>query len=132
MAYHRFAGVVANCAVLFNLLILWGVLQNIDAALTLPGIAGIVLTIGMAVDATSLCLRGSRRRFKNSGRIAAAIHAGDSKAYSAIVNSNSTTIIAALILTQFDSGPIKGFAIMLIIGVRLFDVYSTFCNTGLF
>ncbi len=117
VAYYRFAGIVASCAVLFNLLILWGVLQNIDAALTLPGIAGIVLTIGMAVDANVLVFERIKEEFKNSGRIGAAIHAGYNKAYSAIVDSNLTTIIAALVLTQFDSGPIKGFAITLIIGV---------------
>jgi len=117
VSYYRFAGVIASVAVLFNLLILWGVLQNIDAALTLPGIAGIVLTIGMAVDANVLVFERIKEELKNSGRLASAIHAGYNKAYSAIVDSNLTTIIAALILTQFDSGPIKGFAITLIIGV---------------
>ncbi len=117
VAYYRFAGVVASIAVLFNLLILWGVLQNIDAALTLPGIAGIVLTIGMAVDANVLVFERIKEEFRNSGRISSAIQAGYNKAYSAIVDSNLTTLIAAVILTQFDSGPIKGFAINLIIGV---------------
>ncbi len=117
VGYYRFAGVVASAAVLFNLLILWGVLQNIDAALTLPGIAGIVLTIGMAVDANVLVFERIKEEFKNSGRIGSAINAGYNKAYSAIVDSNLTTLIAALVLTQFDSGPIKGFAITLIIGV---------------
>ena len=117
VGYYRFAGVVASAAVLFNLLILWGVLQNIDAALTLPGIAGIVLTIGMAVDANVLVFERIKEEFKNSGRIGSAINAGYNKAYSAIVDSNLTTLIAAIVLTQFDSGPIKGFAITLIIGV---------------
>lgn len=117
VGYYRFAGVVASCAVILNILIMWGVLQNIDAALTLPTIAGIVLTIGMAVDANVLVFERIREEFKISGRIASAIQAGYRKAFSAIVDSNITTIIAALILIQFDSGPIKGFAVSLIIGI---------------
>lgn len=117
ISYYRFAGVVASCAVLLNILIMWAVLQNIDAAITLPMIAGIVLTIGMAVDANVLVFERVREEFKISGRIASAIQAGYRKAFSAIADSNITTIIAALILIQFDSGPIKGFAISLIIGI---------------
>ncbi len=115
--YYRFAGLVACVAVLFNLLIMWGVLQNIGAALTLPGIAGLVLTIGMAVDANVLVFERFREEFQISGRLGSALSAGYRKAFSAIVDSNLTTIIAALILTQFDSGPIKGFATVIIIGI---------------
>lgn len=117
IGYYRFAGLVASCAVFLNILIMWGVLQNLGAAITLPGIAGIVLTIGMAVDANVLVFERIREEFKISGRIGSAIQAGYSKAFSAIVDSNVTTIIAATILTQFDSGPVKGFAITLIIGI---------------
>ncbi|MBT3394674.1 MAG: protein translocase subunit SecD [Waddliaceae bacterium] len=114
---YSFFGIVASCAVLFNLLIMWGVLQNLDAALTLPGIAGIILTIGMAVDANVLVFERIREEFSVSGKLASAVQKGYEKAFSAIVDSNITTIIAALILIQFDSGPIKGFAITLIIGI---------------
>lgn len=117
VGYYRFAGVVASVAVLLNLLIMWGVLQNLGAALTLPTIAGIVLTIGMAVDANVLVFERIREEFKLSGRIASAIQTGYRKAFSAIFDSNITTIIAALILIQFDSGPIKGFAVSLIVGI---------------
>lgn len=117
IGYYHFAGIVASCAVLLNILIMWGVLQNLGAALTLPGIAGIVLTIGMAVDANVLVFERIREEFKISGRIASAIQAGYRKAFSAIIDSNITTIIAAIILIQFDSGPIKGFAVTLIIGI---------------
>lgn len=117
VGYYHFAGVVASCAVLFNILVMWGVLQNLDAALTLPGIAAIVLTIGMAVDANVLVFERVREEFSISGRIASAIQAGYKKAFTAIVDSNITTIIAAVILIQFDSGPIKGFAVTLIIGI---------------
>jgi SecD/SecF fusion protein len=117
VGYYHFAGLVAVAAVLFNIFIIWGVLQNLDAAMTLPGIAGIVLVIGMAVDANVLVFERVREEFKLSGRIASALQAGYRKAFSAIVDSNVTTIIAALILIQFDSGPIKGFAVTLIIGI---------------
>ncbi len=114
---YRFAGMVASIAVVVNLLIMWGVFQSIGIALTLPGIAGVVLTIGMAVDANVLVFERIREEFSVSGRIATAIHAGYKKAFSAIIDSNITTLMAAFILIQFDSGPIKGFAVVLIIGI---------------
>lgn len=114
---YRFGGVIACIAVLFNLLIIWAVLQNLSAALTLPGIAGIILTVGMAVDANVLVFERIREEFAKHGRLPSAIQAGYRKAFSAIVDSNLTTIIAALILLNFDSGPIKGFALTLIIGI---------------
>jgi SecD/SecF fusion protein len=115
--YYRFGGLVASVAVIFNLLIVWGVLQNLGAALTLPGIAGIILALGMAVDANVLVFERIREEFAQSGRLASAIQAGYKKAFTAIVDSNLTTIIAAVILLNFDAGPIKGFALTLIIGV---------------
>lgn len=114
--YYRFGGVVASIAVLFNLMIMWGVLQNIGAALTLPGIAGIILTVAMSVDANVLVFERIREEFALSGRLPSAVQAGYRKAFNAIVDSNLTTIIAALILLNFDSGPIKGFALTIIIG----------------
>lgn len=117
VSYYHFGGVVASVAVIFNLLIMWGILQNIGAALTLPGIAGLVLTMGMAVDANVLVFERIREEFSQSGRIASAIQAGYRKAFSAIFDSNITTIIVAAILIQFDAGPIRGFAIILIIGI---------------
>lgn len=117
VGYYRFAGVVASIAVLFNLLIMWATLQNIQATVTLAGIAGIILTVGMAVDANVLVFERIREEFAISKRIASAVHTGYRKAFSAILDSNVTTIIAALILLHFDSGPIKGFALTLIIGI---------------
>jgi SecD/SecF fusion protein len=117
VGYYRFAGIVASFAVIFNLLMMWGILQNLDAALSLPGIAAIVLTVGMAVDANVLVFERTREEFKISGRLGSALQAGYKKAFSAIIDSNLTTVIAALILIQFDSGPIKGFATTLIIGI---------------
>ncbi len=117
IAYYRFAGLIASIAVLFNLLILWATLQNMGATLSLAGIAGIILTVGMAVDANVLVFERVKEEFAVHGKLASAIAAGYKKAYSAIVDSNVTTIIAALILLNFDAGPIKGFAITLIIGI---------------
>lgn len=117
VSYYRFGGIIASIAVIFNLLILWATLQNIQATLSLAGIAGIILTVGMAVDANVLVFERIREEFQATGRIAIAIHTGYRKAFSAILDSNVTTIIAALILLNFDSGPIKAFAITMIIGI---------------
>lgn len=116
-SYYRFSGVVASLAVIFNLLIIWGALQNLGAAMTLPSIAGIILAVGMSVDANVLVFERIREEFAISKRLPSAVAAGYRKAFSAIVDSNLTTIIAALILLNFDSGPIKGFALTLIIGI---------------
>lgn len=117
ISYYRFGGLIASVAVIFNILIMWAVLQNLGATLTLASIAGAILTLGMAVDANVLVFERIREEFALTGRLASAVHAGYRKAFSAIVDSNVTTIIAAIILLQFDSGPIKGFAVTLIIGI---------------
>lgn len=117
VGYYRFAGIVASIAVLFNLLIMWAALQNIQATMTLAGIAGVILTLGMAVDANVLVFERIREEYAKTGRIASAVRLGYSKAFSAILDSNVTTIIAAVILLNFDSGPIKGLALSLIIGI---------------
>lgn len=117
VGYYRFAGLIASVAVFFNILIMWATLQNLGATLSLAGIAGLILTVGMAVDANVLVFERIKEEFAATGRIASAISAGYKKAFSAIVDSNVTTIIAALILLNFDAGPIKAFAITLIIGI---------------
>ena len=117
LTYYRFSGLVATVAVLLNLLIMWATLQNLHATLTLAGIAGVILTVAMAVDANVLVFERFKEEFAISGRLAASILAAYKKAFSAILDSNVTTIIAALILLNFDAGPIKGFAITLIIGI---------------
>jgi SecD/SecF fusion protein len=117
ISYYRFGGMIASIAVLFNLVIMWAALQNIQATMTLASIAGIILTLGMAVDANVLVFERVREEFAATGKIAVAMHAGYRKAFSAIFDSNITTLIAAVILLNFDSGPIKGLAITLIIGL---------------
>jgi len=115
--YYRFAGVIASIAVLINLLIMWATLQNLGATITLASIAGIILTMGMAVDANVLIFERIREEFALTQRIHTAIQAGYKKAFAAILDSNITTIIAGLVLLNFDSGPVKGFALTLIIGI---------------
>lgn len=117
IAYYRFAGIIASLAVVFNILIIWATLQNLGASLTLAGIAGIILTIGMAVDANVLIFERIREENQLHNNLTKAISKGYKKAFSAIFDSNITTIIAALILLNFDAGPVKGFALTLIIGI---------------
>ncbi len=117
IGYYRFGGVIASIAVLVNLLIMWATLQNIGATITLAGLAGIILTVGMAVDANVLVFERIREEFEKTKKISTAIQSGYKRAFTAIIDSNVTTVIAALILLNFDSGPIKGFAVTLIIGI---------------
>ncbi|MEZ5315097.1 MAG: protein translocase subunit SecF [Chlamydiales bacterium] len=117
ISYYRFSGLIASLAVLFNLLIIWGVLQNLGSALTLPSIAGVILAVGMSVDANVLVFERIREEFSISKRLPSSLAAGYRKAFSAILDSNLTTILAALILLNFDAGPVKGFALTLIIGI---------------
>lgn len=117
VVYYRFSGVVASVALLFNLLIIWATLQNLQATLTLSGIAGIILTLGMAVDANVLVFERIREELKKTSHLATAIYSGYKQAFSAIFDSNITTILAAIILLNFDTGPIKGLAITLTIGI---------------
>ena len=117
LVFYRFAGIVASVAVIFNLLILWATLQNLGATLTLAGLAGIILTVGMAVDANVLVFERIKEEFSLSGKISSALSIGYQKAYSAIIDSNITTMIAAMILLNFDAGPIKSFSVNLIIGI---------------
>jgi preprotein translocase subunit SecD len=117
MAYYRAFGVIANIALLSNLVLLVAVLSIIDATLTLPGIAALVLTMGMAVDANVLIFERIREELRAGQGPQASIQAGYEKAFVTIVDANLTTFIAGLSLFSIGSGPIKGFAIILIIGL---------------
>jgi preprotein translocase subunit SecD len=110
-------GIIADIALLANLVLLIAAMSLIQAQLSLPGIAGIVLTLGMAVDANVLIFERVREELRNDMSPQAAIRAGWDKAYSTIVDSNLTTLIAAVVLFMFGTGPIKGFAITLSIGI---------------
>lgn len=115
--YYLLAGVIANVALVVNFLIILGALGYFHATLTLPGIAGIILTIGMAVDANVLIYERMREELKIGRPVKLAIANGYHKAFSAILDSNVTTIIAAILLFKFGSGPIRGFAVTLVIGL---------------
>ncbi|MFN2338280.1 MAG: protein translocase subunit SecD [Gammaproteobacteria bacterium] len=115
--YYKVFGLVANLALALNLVIIVAVLSMLQATLTLPGIAGIVLTVGMAVDANVLIFERIREELRNGNSPQAAIHAGYEKAFSTIADANITTLIAAVVLFSFGTGPIKGFAVTLSIGI---------------
>jgi preprotein translocase subunit SecD len=115
--YYGLSGSVADVALIMNLIIIMGALTILKATLTLPGIAGLVLTVGMAVDANVLIFERIREELRLGKTPMAAIDAGYSKAFLTIMDSNVTTLIAALVLLQFGTGPIKGFAVTLSIGI---------------
>lgn len=115
--YYRYSGIVANMALVLNLILILGALAAFRATLTLPGIAGIVLTIGMAVDANVLIFERIREELRLGKSPRASIAGGYSKALLTIVDANITTLIAALVLFQFGTGPVKGFAVTLSIGI---------------
>ncbi|HLC27518.1 MAG TPA: protein translocase subunit SecD [bacterium] len=117
LIYYRFGGVAANLALSFNILILLGVMGYFRATLTLPGIAGIALTIGMAVDANVLIFERIREELRGGKTIRSSVDAGFHRAFLTIVDSNVTTLITALFLFQFGSGPVKGFAVTLTAGL---------------
>ncbi|MEE8586933.1 MAG: protein translocase subunit SecD, partial [Acidobacteriota bacterium] len=114
---YRFSGLNAVICLLLNLSILLGVLAYFRATLTLPGIAGIILTIGMAVDANILIFERIKEELKLGKTIRAAVEAGFEKVFSTIIDTNVTTLVASLFLYQFGTGPLKGFAITLAIGL---------------
>ncbi len=115
--YYRVFGLFANVALALNLVMIVAVLSLLQATLTLPGVAGIVLTVGMAVDANVLIFERIREELRNGNTPQASIHTGYERALSTIVDANLTTLIAAIVLFNFGTGPIKGFAVTLSIGI---------------
>lgn len=115
--YYRVFGLIANLALLANLVLMVALLSMLGATLTMPGIAGIVLTVGMAVDANVLIFERIREELRNGNTPQASIRAGYDKAFSTIADANITTLIAAFVLFLFGTGPIKGFAVTLSLGI---------------
>ncbi len=115
--YYKGFGLIANIALTANLVIIIAVLSLLQATLTLPGIAGIVLTVGMAVDANVLIFERIKEELKIGNTPQASIHAGYEKAFSTITDANVTTLLAAIVLFTLGTGPVKGFAITLCIGI---------------
>ena len=117
VVYYQKAGTIAAASLTFTVLFILGVLAGFNATLTLPGIAGIILTIGMAVDANVLIYERIREELGTGKTIKASVDSGFSKAYSAIIDSNITTFFTGIILYQFGTGPVQGFALTLMIGI---------------
>ncbi|HJL72739.1 MAG TPA: protein translocase subunit SecD, partial [Nitrospinaceae bacterium] len=130
--YYKFSGIVAVMALLLNLVLMLGALAYFGAALTLPGIAGMLLTVGMAIDANVLIFERIREETRVGKTVRAAIDAGYAKAFSTIVDANLTTFIAAVVLFQFGTGPVKGFAITLCIGIAASMFTAVFVSRAVF
>ena len=122
---YRKLGIIADLALIINLILLIGVLTLLEATLTLPGIAGIILTVGMAVDANVLIFERIKEEMKTEQSVIHAFDMGYKKAQSAVLDANITTLISAAILFFLGSGPVKGFAVTLGIGIltTLFTAY---------
>ena len=134
LVYYRFSGLIANIALLLDLVIVLGVLAlpGLGATLTMPGIAGIILTMGMAVDANVLIFERIREELRLGKSVPAAVDAGFDRAFSAILDSNVTNVIAAVVLFQFGTGPVKGFAVTLIIGIAVSMFTAIFVSKTFF
>jgi preprotein translocase subunit SecD len=130
--YYKFAGLVADFALIFNILFLLAGMALIEATLTLPGIAGVILAIGMAVDSNVLIFERIREEIRGGKAVRAAIDAGYDKAFWTVVDSHVTTLITALILFQFGTGPIKGFAVTLSMAVTINLFTALVCTKVVF
>jgi len=130
--YYKFSGLLADFALIFNFLFLLAALALFQATLTLPGIAGIALTFGMAVDANVLIFERIREELALGKTIKAAVDAGYGNAMRAIIDSNLTTLIAGIVLYQFGTGPIRGFAVTLIIGLVVSMYTAIVCTRMMF
>jgi len=117
LMYYRNYGVLADVALIFNILMVLAILTNLQATLTLPGVAGIALTIGMAVDANVIIFERIKEEIRKGSGLKAAINEGYARAFWAIFDANITTAAVCFVLMYFGSGPIKGFAVTLICGI---------------
>ncbi|HQV34516.1 MAG TPA: protein translocase subunit SecD, partial [Calditrichia bacterium] len=130
--YYKLSGLVADLALVLNIVILIGFMASLHATLTLPGIAGIILTIGMAVDANVLIFERVREEMDRGKSIISAIDTGYSRAFITILDANVTTFIAGVVLYQFGSGPIRGFATTLMIGIAASMFTAIFVTRTIF
>ncbi|MEZ4287807.1 MAG: protein translocase subunit SecD [Polyangiales bacterium] len=132
LVYYEVGGLVADVMVLLNVLLLMAIMAAFEATLTLPGIAAIALTVGMAVDANVLINERIREELRLGKSPRAAVEQGFARAYSSVFDSQLTTAIAGIVLLQFGTGPIKGFATMLLIGIATSLFTGTFCSKVFF
>jgi preprotein translocase subunit SecD len=117
LVYYKFGGSIADCALIINVLFVVGVLAAFKATVTLPGMAGLILTLGMAVDTNVLIFERIREELNSGKPLRTCIDIGYKKAFSAIIDSHITSVITGIILYEFGTGPIQGFALTLLIGV---------------
>ena len=117
LLYYKMSGLIANLALAMNIAVLWSALALLGATLTLPGIAGFILTIGMAVDANVIIFERIKEELARGRNLLPSVEAGFSRAWGTIIDANVTTLIAAVVLFQFGTGPVKGFAVTLSLGI---------------
>lgn len=132
LGYYKFSGIIANLVLLINMVIILALLSLLKATLTLPGIAGIVLTIGMAVDANIIIYERIKEELKLGKTVRAALDTGYKRAWRTILDANLTTLITALVLYQFGTGPIKGFAVTLSMGIITSMFTAIFMSRSIF
>lgn len=132
LGYYKFSGVVANLALLINVIIIFAILSLLRATLTLPGIAGIALTIGMAIDANVIIYERIKEELRLGKTVRAALETGYKRALRTILDANLTTLITTLVLYQFGTGPIKGFAVTLSIGIITSMFTAIFMSRSIF
>ena len=126
--YYQVAGLVADVMVVLNVVLLLALMAALGATLTLPGVAAIALTVGMAVDANVLITERIREELRLGKSPRAAVDQGFSRAFSSIFDGQITTFIAGIVLFQFGTGPIKGFAVMLMLGIVTSLFTGIFCS----
>ena len=132
LIYYKFAGLIADIALIWNLVLVLAVLAMLDATLTLPGIAGLILTVGMSVDANVIIFERIREEMRKGKTVRAAIDSGYTRALTTIIDANVTTLLVALILWQFGTGPIKGFAVVLFAGIAISMFTAIFFTRTIF
>ena len=132
LVYYKLAGLIADIALALNMFLLLGVLAWLNFTLTLPGIAGMILTLGMAVDANVIIFERIKEELRGGKTVNAAVEAGFGKAFRTILDSNVTTLIATFVLSQFGTGPIKGFAVTLSVGIIINMFTAVFVSRLIF
>ena len=132
LIYYRFSGLIADFALIWNILLVLAVLASLQATLTLPGIAGLILTVGMSIDANVIIFERIREEHRKGKTPKAAVKSGYDRALTTIIDANVTTVIAALVLWQFGTGPIKGFATVLFWGILVSMFTAIFVTRTIF
>jgi protein-export membrane protein SecD len=130
--YYKLAGIIADFALIWNILIVLAVLASLQATLTLPGIAGLILTVGMSIDANVIIFERIREELRKGKTPKTAIDSGYERAITTIIDANVTTLIASLVLYQFGTGPIKGFATVLFWGILVSMFTAVFITRTIF